>query len=156
MSIATHRAARTRAAVAAEIAGACFVLVATLMAPWATYRLRGAASTHSLHADSLSPILILIAALAVSLGATEYFRPLRALAWTTTVVGGVTIVLTLLEAARRISHANSLTLTPGGSTHFAVAALLALLGGSLVTGGGAALLGAPSPVGSVPTTPPRE
>jgi len=47
-------------------------------------------------------------------------------------VGGAALVLSVVMAAGRIAHANSVTLTSGGSTAFAVGAVLALLAALLL------------------------
>jgi hypothetical protein len=119
--------------VAVEFVGACLLLVATAAMPWASYHVQGASSTESLHADSLSLSLISVATVTLVVGALQIIWRLTALAWTAAVAGAVAVVLSVVEAARRISHANSLTLSAGGSTSYASGSALAVLGALAVS-----------------------
>jgi hypothetical protein len=125
--------ARLRLWIAVELAGACLLLVATAVMPWATFHVHGVSSKTSLRADSLSPALFSAATVALVAAALQIAKRLRALAWTAAAAGGIAVVLSVVEAARRISHANSLTLSAGGSTSYASGSALAVLGAIALT-----------------------
>jgi hypothetical protein len=61
------------------------------------------------------------------------------------MVGATALALNLVTAAGRISHANSVTLTSGGSTVFAIGPAVALVGSLVVMGGAVTALALFSP-----------
>lgn len=133
------------ACVAVEVGAAAAVIAAAVALPWARYRVRGAHTIVSLHAGGLATALVAIGAAGVVLAAAQIRWRTMALAGAEIIVGVAALVLSVLTAAGRISHANSITLTPGGTTAFAAGAGLALVAGLAMTGAAVALLVHDSP-----------
>lgn len=139
MSAVMEASAIRWAGVAVQAVGAGGVLLATTRLAWATYRAGVSPTTH-FHADSLSHWLIPAAVLSLVIGCLQIAWPRRALSWVASATGAVVAGLCVVEAARRISHANSVSLsaTAAGTTSYASGSAIAVLGGLAIVVAGVA------------------
>lgn len=120
---------RGRVLVAVQAVGACLVIIATTAMPWATYRV-GSSPLTSLHADSLSTLLISMAAISIVIACLQLAWHSHSSAWVAVAVGTFNLALTIAEALGRISDANSVALksSGGSATSYASGSGIAILG----------------------------
>ncbi len=118
--------------IAAEVVGGVIAIIAAGVLPWAKYRLQGASAVVSLDAGRLTVALVAVGTTGAVLATLQLRWRAMALESAEVVVGGAALVLSVVMAAGRIAHANSLKLTSGGSTAFAAGAVLALLAALLL------------------------
>ena len=114
------------------VGGLCLAVVAVI-APWVTYQINPGRHVFALHADSFAPPLIafgIVAAVCGGLGLTE--RAARGAAMISAIVGFAALPVIVVAAATRMSHANHLTLLPGGTTAYGPGAAAALLAAALI------------------------
>jgi hypothetical protein len=116
---------------ATQCAGAAAVIVAVTALPWTRYRLTGFDSK-TLPAGSLGNVLIALAAGSVVLAVMAALTARRTLLILNTGLGAATAIITVIDAGRRISHANTLTESGGGSTVFGLGTAVALVGAVVV------------------------
>ena len=133
------------ASIVAEIAGAALIVVAATALPWVRYQVRGARVVVSLDAGSLGAVLVILSVVAFAAGAVQVLYRSAALCWVEIATGAVVLVISVVTAASRISHANSMTVTAGGSTGFAVGCGLSIIGGVVLTAAAVSVLILDSP-----------
>ena len=103
------RTAFRLACVAVEVVCAAVVITAVWALPWARYEVRGS-SVVSLHVgETLAVALVIVAALSGVVAALQVRWRIAALAGAEVVLGPVVLVLCVVAAAGRVSHANSVT-----------------------------------------------
>jgi hypothetical protein len=124
-----HSTTPRRGYIAAEVVSAAVIVATVAALPWANYRLQGSPAV-SLHVGgALAVAIVATAAAGVLVAGLQLRWRDVALAGTQLVVSCAALVLCVVAAAGRISHANSVTdLTPKASvTAFGLGSVLAVL-----------------------------
>src|SRR4051794_23438913 len=120
----------TRVRIAAQLLAVTLLIVAATALPWVKYHVRGAGTIHSLGAGPYAGILIAAALVA---GAFSLFQLAARSRWPSYLAaagGTAAILLSAVTGATRMSHANDLTATAGGTTTWAWGTVGAVLAGA--------------------------
>lgn len=113
-------------------AGACLI-VASAYAPWAHYRTGTPAVSHSLSAGPYGGILVATGAAAIILAVCQLAFRSPLFARSSLVLGAATSVAAIAAALTRIARANDLTVNAGGTTSYAIGALVGVVAALVFT-----------------------
>jgi len=138
-----------KATLAGEAIAGAGLIASTQFLPWVSYEVNGSPHPSQLHAGAGGILLVVIGGVIVALAAGQAMSPKRGLAFSCCALGAIGLILTVLSAATRMAHANSLTTSVGGSTSYGSGPFVAAVAAVIV------VVTAATQLGRSPQTPHR-